>query len=362
MKKLFNLLILFYVISLSVQAQFQKTNRNSPIIIDHQSVKEFRNIPQNFIDLAASRKLIFLHASVGSTIDNGLNCIQGTRTHPAECKEFEPYKYNRSNWKFQGLEKGGWFGKCDNFTSFVNKYIDDYDIFSFKYCYLEGLDDLMEPCGNPFNGEKVQNAFNYLKNAYETLENNYPDKIFVIWTIPLTQTGQFCTDTLNALIRKYVNDNNMILFDIADIETFDPEEKPTRSEQGLELAYKGYCGEQQPGAKSCHPNWTCSIMLAKAFWVMVAKIAGWEPITSLSKNIYNETLIIYPIPALDYISIRTNEIALKFEIRDIFGNILIEIIPENFEETIKISHLNRGMYIVKIYHKDHFELMKFIKE
>lgn len=361
MIKLFISSLITITIALSAAAQNHILNRNSPLIIDHRSVKEFPNIPQNFIELAATKKLIFLHASVGSTIDNGLNCVQGTRTNPAECKEFPPYKYNRSNWKFQGLEKGGWYGKCDNFTSVVAEQIDNYDIFSFKYCYLEGLDGIMEPCGNPFSGQKVQNAFNYLKNAYETLENKYPDKIFIIWSIPLTQVGQYCTDTLNTLIRRYARENNKILFDIADIETYAPDGKPTKNEQGWELAYKGYCGEQQPGAKSCHPNWTCSIMLAKAFWVMLAKIVGWESTTYTKDEVKIKKFYLYPNPAKDFIFLETADLPIKSELTDIFGNKIMKIESMKLRESIDISNLNNGIYFIRLYYTERIEVEKFMK-
>ena len=107
------------------------------------------------------------------------------------------------------------------------------------------------------------------------LETKYPDKQFIWWTIPLTQSGQRCTDTLNYLIRKYAVENNKILFDIADMESWDTLNQHRTNANGWEVAFSFYCGEAPPGP-SCHPNWTGSILIAKAFWWMMASIAGMQ--------------------------------------------------------------------------------------
>ncbi|MDQ1266241.1 MAG: Por Secre tail protein, partial [Bacteroidota bacterium] len=54
---------------------------------------------------------------------------------------------------------------------------------------------------------------------------------------------------------------------------------------GYEIAFKNYCGEQNPGAQSCHPNWTGSIMLGKAFWFMMAEVTKFYDFTGI--NEYN---------------------------------------------------------------------------
>jgi len=264
--------ILFFSASLyyPLQAQHQRT---SPLIIDHRAISLFDSIPDSLIGKAADIELMFRHASVGSTINNGLDCVQGTRTSPAICKTFIPYKYDRRLWEFQGRANSGWYGKINDFVEQTALQIDSFDLFSFKYCYLEGLDELAEPCGKPFSKTAVTKAWTTLKDSMESLEKQYPGKIFVWWTIPLTQPGQHCTDTLNFLMREYAKAENKILFDIADIQCHDTDGIRLVNAYGWEMAFSGYCGEAPPGP-SCHPNWTGSVMLAKAFWYMMTCIAG----------------------------------------------------------------------------------------
>jgi len=266
--------LIIVIISLFTLNSYGQAGRTSALIVDHKSAVKFTQIPDSVLPDIIKLKLMFRHASVGTTIDNGLNCVQGTRTNPAECKLFTPYKYDRRNWDFQGRGNSGWYGKINDFVNEVHLQIDSFDVFSFKYCYLEGLDQVAEPCGGSnFKPSLVQKAWDSLRTNFERLENKYPDKTFILWTIPLTQPGQHCTDTLNYLIRDYALKNNKILFDIADIQCHDTTNTRLVNAYGWEMAFSGYCGEKPPGP-SCHPNWTGSIILAKAFWWMMGNLAG----------------------------------------------------------------------------------------
>jgi len=246
------------------------------IVCQHTAVDRFEEIPPGAIQAASSLRLMFRHASVGGTIDMGLDCLQGTRDHPAECTPYPDYAYDRRNWDFQPRGNSGWYGKVDDFVSEVERQLDEFDAFSFKYCYLDGLDGLQEPCGSSLDPDQVDRAWDYLRSNMESLEAAHPDKIFIWWTIPLTQVGQNCTEILNERIRSYVMENGKILFDIADIESHDPQGAPHTSGEGWEIALQEYCGEQNPGAQACHPNWTGKIRLARAFWWLAARAAGWD--------------------------------------------------------------------------------------
>ena len=286
MKNFLTILLIFVCFDLYSQQTDKQLARNrseDPIIANHLSAGYFDSIPLNYINVAAQYKLLFQHASIGFTIGNGLDCIQGTRTNPAECKLYPAYKYDRRNWIFVPRGNSGWYGKITDFVNRVNLSKDTYDIFSFKYCYLDGIDGINVPCGGTYSPSLVKKAWDSLRTNMERLEQKYPGKIFIWWTIPLTQTGQHCTDTLNSLIRRYVNDNSKILFDIADIEARDSFGNHLVNGNGWEIAYYAWCGEKPPGP-SCHPNWPGSIMIAKAFWWMMARIAGMPDSASSSAD------------------------------------------------------------------------------
>ncbi|MBC8343498.1 MAG: T9SS type A sorting domain-containing protein [Bacteroidetes bacterium] len=286
-----------------ISCLFAQSGRNTPLIIDHTATAKFEEIADSSLEKAIELRLMFRHASVGGTIDDGLDCVQGSRPSPVECTFFPPYKYDRRNWEFQGRSNNGWYGKIRDFVKEVHMQADSFDAMAFKYCYLDGLDQLAVPCGSPFNPGKTMQAWDSLRINIETLEDAYPDKIFIWWTIPLTQVGQFCTDTLNSLIRQYAFENNKVLFDIADIEAWDTSQQHGTNASGWEIAFKGYCGEQKPGAQACHPNWLGKLILAKAFWWMMVNLENEQKPESLESNSESYSITLFPNPSKDHITI-----------------------------------------------------------
>jgi len=250
--------------------------RAGPIIADFSCIKKFPDIPSAALRQASELHLMFRHASVGMTINNALDCLQGTRDHPEVCRTFPDYRYDRRNWSFQARPNAGWYGKIDDFVEHVRAEADKYDVFSFKFCFLDGLDGLREPCGSPYSEQQVEKAWAYLRDNMEALEAEFPEKVFVWCTIPLTQVGQLCTEVLNERIRAHVSEHDKVLFDIADIEARDAQGVLQENAQGWETACQAFCGEQRPGAQACHPNWDGSIRIAKALWYLMARVAGWR--------------------------------------------------------------------------------------
>lgn len=341
-------------------ALYFKPAFSQSFFFDHNSLQEFELLSDAEINAAKNLRIMFRHASVGTTINNALDCLQGTRSNPKECTEYEPYKFDRRNISFQGRPNSGWQGKIDDFKTKVEANYNKYDIFSFKYCFLDGLDETQEPCGKPFSENKTNQAWELLKATYEELENKYPDKIFIWWTIPLTQTGQYCTEYLNRKIRDYCRLNDQILFDIADIECHDTVGNHIVNQQDWEIAFKPYCGEQKEGAQACHPNWYASIKMAKIFWVMMVDIAN-NYTTGIKDNV-KRIVKIYPNPVNSNVNINYDGIkSVK-----IFNMIGQKIIDKSFINNnihfVDISDLNSGIYLLKIETDDNVYFERVIKE
>jgi hypothetical protein len=246
---------------------------SAQLVADHTVLTAFEEIPDAEILRAAGLRLLFRHASVGVTIDNALECLQGTKLR---CTAFPPYRYDRREWSFQLRGNSGWYGKVDDFVEGAEAGIDLFDAFAFKFCYLDGLDGLMEPCGSSPDPATIERAWDYLRSHMEDLEAAHPGKTFIWWTIPLTQVGQECTEVLNGRIRDHVRKNRKVLFDIADIEAHDDEGIRSTNDRGWEVAFKPFCGEQKPDAQACHPNDEGAERIAKALWWLMARIAGWD--------------------------------------------------------------------------------------
>ncbi len=333
------------------------------LVVDHEAVARFDEIPESAIKTAAALRLMFRHASVGSTIDDGLDCLQGTRAHPSECAQYPAYKYDRRNWDFQQRGNSGWYGKVDGFVAETERQLASFDVFSFKYCYLDGLDELKQPCGNPYDPAQVDKAWSYLRDKMEHLEAAHPDKPFIWWTIPLTQSGQVCADTLNARIRGYARERGKILFDIADIECHDPNGVRQTNSNGVEVAYPPYCGEQKPGARACHPNWTGKILLAKAFWWMMSRVAGGS-VSAMERPLPAEDAVVqaFPNPFRDATTITftlRRSTPVNLAIHDVLGRVARTVIdnaayrPGDHRVRFDATGLVPGVYFCRFRTREH---------
>ncbi len=213
------------------------------MIIDHTSVAQFSGLTTANIQAAAAKKIMVRHASVGSNINDGLNALT-----------IQNSAFNRTNFAFQARGNPGWQQKIDDLVAQTALQRGSFDVLTMKFCYRDnGVDPLTE--------------WNYYRTKMEQLQTQYPTKKFVWWTMPLTTSGSANTDAFNNYVRTYANANNIVLFDVAAVQSHDTAGTAVRS-GGYEALYSGYTYD------GGHLNALGSERVAKAFWVMMARIAG----------------------------------------------------------------------------------------
>ena len=116
--------------------------------------------------------------------------------------------------------------------------------------------------------------------AMHRLEADYPNVLFIYMTGHLDGTGEDGQlRQNNARIREWCVANDKVLYDFADIESFDPDGvyHPDESDAC------GWC-EDWCAAHGCPPCADCAhshcfncFRKARAFWWMMARARGWEP-------------------------------------------------------------------------------------
>jgi hypothetical protein len=168
-----------------------------------------------------------------------------------------------------------------------------FRVYSYMNSYLEV--DTSSDIASPTTGFFVRQANKFDIGDFEAMEARHPTRVFIHHTSSLARSiGNQVSTSFNNQMREYVRANNKILLDIADIESHDPLGRPcydnrdgvpyaTNSasenypDDGLNL--EAVCQHYTRDADGGHlgnPD-VGKIRMAKAYWVLMARIAGWNP-------------------------------------------------------------------------------------
>ncbi len=255
------------------------------IVVDHYAVNDFHQIPANYIQAAIEIKSLFRHASVGANISEGLNCLGNVVTpRPFSCdRDLAPDEifydeiYDRSNWDFEFHAElnpnPGWWDKVYRFLDRVNNLApNEYEVVAFKFGYVDGVPG--SSIDNKFFNNDPTDNFPSVEDL-EALEVAHPDKTLVYWTMGLARiVGTAESESFNAQMRAYVSAHNKVFMDIADILSHDPNGLPCYDANGL--GYEAICQDYTDELEGGHLNARGMQRMAKAYWVLMARLAGWD--------------------------------------------------------------------------------------
>jgi hypothetical protein len=284
MKKLFTTLAILFVIIAITQSQ--------PIIIDHNCSK-LEPIPEWAIIQAHNNlHIAYGHTSHGSQLTTGMTSLASQDTNlvgykgDIYCRDYYPqpgvFECIDLHDYFRGGDLGhvGDTGWAISTRDYLENDPNSSDINVIMWSWCGGASD------NTVKGIQI-----YLDKMNE-LEEDYPDIDFVYMT---GHRDIWNDDTLkrnNQLIRDYCNDNNKILFDFADIESYDPDgnyyeyANDNCDYYDENLNYLGNWATEWQNSHTEGVDWyNCyaahSLPLngnlkAYATWWMFAKLAGWN--------------------------------------------------------------------------------------
>jgi hypothetical protein len=240
------------------------TNTPEPsgaIVIDHRHV-DAGELSLAELDAARQVAAYFNHASIGGNILDGMRDLQSQDAARYSINiQFSSGTGAGIN-EYQAGSNGRPTTKIDGFASNVK---DGHDAAFLKFCTGD------VPCVN--GDTPIETMWTQYRDMMAAQQSQHPDTVLVWWTIPIIARDHSraqCDQELgwfNDQVRQYVQDQGLMLFDVADIESHDPSGDPITTSQGYEAAWPGYTSD------GAHLNETGRQRVANAVWHLLAEIA-----------------------------------------------------------------------------------------
>jgi hypothetical protein len=231
----------------------------------HDSVAKFDALTAAQCDGVRSLKIFFQHASVGQNIYSGVTGLSSidAAKYALTTEQFSAgYQSDLKAWL--GTHAGwadyyegnpGWDAKVSDFTANARTQgiAALVDVAMMKFCFIDQDTD-----------------FATYRDAMVALQTACPTTTFVWWTMPLfgeNDADNAKRNAFNQSVRAYVAAHDLWLYDIADIESHDPDGGYHLDSVGGAYLWSGYTSD------GGHLNDDGSTRAGKAMWVLLSLIA-----------------------------------------------------------------------------------------
>jgi hypothetical protein len=261
---------------------------SSAIIINHTHT-DISKIPSCWLDRAKLLTLHYAHTSHGGQIIEGIEYLENIDSK---------YAFAVSNSETEGLPAaenpvalriydgtlGGTYATPDKYWADPTGIGYTESVASTGHYTFS----MWSWCGEQ-SSNSVATVNDYL-STMSSFEDDFPSMRFILMT-GHTDGSNLNNPSLtltrnNQMLRDYAAANDMVLFDFADIESWDPSGNfyPTASDGCTWCAdwcnsYPSECQDMM--SLGCtHSQGPLCVQKAKAFWWMMARLAGWDGVSN----------------------------------------------------------------------------------
>lgn len=227
------------------------------IIADHTAAAAFDSIPASYVAQAITNfKIYYGHTSHGSQIITGLGMLQSAT-----------YDYASMSLEDNGGDDLGASPWATITRDRLNAPGSNINVVMWSWC-------------GQLSSMSSSEVSDYLDEMNQ-LEEDFPAVKFIYMTGHTDGTGESGTlRTNNKQIHDYVAAHNKILFDFADIESWDPDGNyypDTADDCSWCAAYCGGTSYLSCNDGDCaHTNCYNCYLKGRAFWWLLARMAGWS--------------------------------------------------------------------------------------
>ena len=207
-------------------------------------------------------------------------------------------------------------------------------------------------------------------NPMVQLETDYPGIKFVYMTGHLDHADDAANKNANQAIRNFCQANNKILYDFADIESYDPDNNFYQY-AGDDCSYYasatgallGNWATAWQNSHTVNVDWyNCSSAhsqplnanrKAYAAWWLWSRLAGWNPTTGITNGEEDlQTVSVYPNPSTGILNITSTTGSInRVEVFNMLGAKVYTINDFGKQSTdqIDLSGIHKGIYLLKIH-------------
>lgn len=165
--------------------------------------------------------------------------------------------------------------------------LDDYDVYAYKQGYVDG-DNNSTIASNFFNPNSSNTDISDMEDLDADLATAGSDAVIALWTMGVSKIiGTAVSDSYNEQLRNYALANDRLLVDLADITSHRPDGSPCYYLNPFDgQLHESICSNYNTEAAGGHLNGIGGRRVAKAVWIMLACVDGWEecPVVESSTN------------------------------------------------------------------------------